>query len=291
MTGPATTTLDLPAALPRVGAIRAIAAREVSAALRNRWFMLYAGCFAVLSLSLSFVAMAGSGYSGFAGFGRTAASVINLAMLIVPLMGLSVGSASIAGERDRGTLQGLLAQPIAPWELLVGKWAGLALALAAALAIGFGSTALVMGLRETSAGFWSYAAIFGFSLLLAWAMLGFGMLISTFAKGAAPAQGIAVFTWLTLVFLGDLGLMSGSVALRWTAGELLVASLANPLQVFKILAIDRIHSSLDLLGPAGMYASRTMGAYLPWILAGLLTAWIAVPLAVAARRVSRRGIA
>lgn len=266
-----------------------VAAREIAAALRNRWFILYALCFAVLSLALSFVALAGTGRYGFAGFGRTAASLINLVLLIVPLMALTAGAGAVAGERERGTLETLLAQPVARWEVLLGKWLGLALALAAALAIGFGVTALLLGARGASAGLWRYGTIFGFSVLLAWAMLSVGLLISTLARSGTLALGVALFAWLALVFFGDLGLMSGAVALQLSAQELLIGALANPLQVFKLLAINRIHSSLDLLGPAGLYASRTFGAHLPWLLGGLLAAWVVLPLTLALAFFSRRG--
>lgn len=261
--------------------LRIIAAREIGSALRNRWFLLYAVCFAVLSLTLSLVALAGTGRFGFAGFGRTAASLINLVLLIVPLMALTIGAGCVAGERERGTLETLLAQPVARWEVLLGKWLGLALALAAALALGFGVTALVLGARGQSAGLWRYASIFGFSVLLAWAMLSVGVLISTVARSSALALGLAIFTWLVLVFFGDLGLMSTTITLHLSAQELLGAALVNPLQVFKLLAVSSIHRSLDLLGPAGLYAAQTFEGRLPWLLASILGAWLVLPLLLA----------
>ncbi len=261
--------------------LRVVAVREIGAALRNRWFLLYALCFAVLSLGLSFVALAGTGRYGFAGFGRTAASLVNLVLLIVPLMALTIGAGCVAGERERGTLETLLAQPIARWEVLLGKWIGLATAIAAALALGFGATALLLGARGQSAGLWRYASIFGFSVLLAWAMLSVGLLISVLARSSALALGVAIFTWLALVFFGDLGLMSTTIALKLSAQELLAAALANPLQVFKLLAISSIHRSLDLLGPAGLYAAQTFETRLPWLLAGILSTWTLTPLILA----------
>lgn len=282
-------TAAVPRAPSATGVMLVIAVRELGAALRNRWFLLYAVCFAVLSLALSFVALAGTGRYGFAGFGRTAASLINLVLLIVPLMSLTAGAGCVAGERERGTLETLLAQPVARWEVLLGKWLGLALALAAALALGFGATALLLGARGASAGLWRYATIFGFSVLLAWSMLSVGLLISVSARSTALALGVAIFGWLTLVFFGDLGLMGSAIALRLSAQELLMAALANPLQVFKLLAVSSIHRSLDLLGPAGMYAAQTFEGRLPWLLGTILGAWVLAPLVLAVLTFSWRG--
>ena len=98
--------------------------KELRDARRNRWFLLYAIAFAGLSLALAWLALSGAGNYGLAGFGRTSASLINLVLLIVPLMGLTLGALSLAGEREKGTLLYLLAQPINQLELLLGKFTG-----------------------------------------------------------------------------------------------------------------------------------------------------------------------
>ena len=81
---------------------------------------------------------------GLAGFGRTSASLINLVLLIVPLMGLTLGALSLAAEREKGTLLYLLAQPVNQLELLLGKFIGMSLALMATLTLGFGLTGLMI---------------------------------------------------------------------------------------------------------------------------------------------------
>ena len=91
------------------------------------------------------------------------------------------------------------------------------------------------------------------------AMLSVGLLISTLSRRSSVALGVAIFVWLTLVFLGDLGLMGSAIAFRLGADELFRLALLNPLQVFKMSAIGGIDASLDVLGPAGLYAMRTQG--------------------------------
>ncbi len=279
-----TRPIDLPPAAGGNGislfVVGVLARKEIRDALRNRWFLLYAICFAALSLGLASVALAGTGRFGVAGFGRTAASLVNLVLLIVPLMGLTLGAAALAGERERGTLETLLAQPIGKIEVLLGKFFGLGAAIAGALAAGFGTTALVLASRGASANSTQFLAIFVLSTLLGWSMLSIGMLISSLVRKTPVALGTAIFVWLILVFLGDLGLIGSALALRMNAAELLTAALANPLQVFKIFAISGMHRSLDLLGPAGLYASQTFGAALPWLLLGVLLAWILAPLSL-----------
>lgn len=262
--------------------ISLVARKEVRDALRNRWFLLYALSFAALSLALSRLSLGGGSAAGHAGFGRTAASLVNLVLLVVPLMGLTLGAASLASERERGTLGTLLAQPISRLELLLGKYGGLALALAAALALGFGLTAAILVLDGAAIDAAAFGRLVGFTILLALATLATGFLLSAFSRRVGAAMGLALFLWLVLVFLGDLGLMGTAVTLRLEPGTLFAVALLNPLEAFKIAAVGALTGALDVLGPAGAYATRRLGVWLTPALVAVLVAWIALPLSLSA---------
>ncbi len=267
-----------------------LAQKELTDARRNRWFLLYALAFAVLSLFLAWLALSGAGSYGVAGFGRTTASLINLVLLIVPLMGLTLGALSLAGERENGTLLYLLAQPIDQRELLLGKFIGLALSLMAALGVGFGLTALLIAIRGGGADAASYAVLLGLASLLAVVSLSLGFLISAAVQRSATAIGIALFLWLLLVFFGDLGIMGSAIVMQLDVGQLLTVALINPLQLFKIAAVLDIRQNLEVLGPAGIYALRRWDSQLMPLLIGLLIAWIIAPLLLSMRLFRRRGV-
>jgi Cu-processing system permease protein len=127
-----------PAAPTWAGGIGRFARREFRDALSSKWFLLYTVAFTALAVGVSFLSLSGVGSHGFAGFGRTAAGLLNLIMLVVPLMALTAGAGAIAGERERGTLLYLLAQPVSRTQVLLGKYQGLSTALVCSLCIGFG---------------------------------------------------------------------------------------------------------------------------------------------------------
>ena len=264
--------------------------KELRDALRNRWFLLYAVAFAALSLALAWFSASGAGSYGVAGFGRTTAGLINLILLIVPLMGLTLGALALAGEREKGTLIYLLAQPVSGGELLLGKFIGLALALTAALVIGFGLTGVLMAFAGGGGDFVIYLTLLALSVLLGIASLSLGFLISAAVRRAATAVGLALFLWLALVYFGDLGLMGTAVVLQLDIQQLLALALVNPLQVFKIAAVLDLRDNLEVLGPAGIYAFRTYGVALWPLLVGLLLAWVVAPFALAARVFKKRGV-
>jgi Cu-processing system permease protein len=268
--------------------VAAFARKELRDSLRNRWFMLYTGAFTVLALSLSFVSMGGTGMEGFAGFGRTAASMINLVILIIPLMALTAGASSLVAERERGVLAYVLTHPVSRAELLAGKFLGLAAAMFASIALGFGVSALAIALGGGGTRAEAFVWMVLVAFVLALAMLSVGLLISACARRQGVAMGVALAAWLAFVFLGDLGLMGGALVLGLRAQDMFHLSLVNPLQTFKIASLGAIHASLDVLGPAGAYATQRYGGSLGWLLAAALAVWTAVPLGLAMLVFSRR---
>ncbi len=265
--------------------------KEINDSFNNRWFMLYAVAFTGLALLLSWLSLSsgGAGYSGFAGFERTAASLVNLVLLVVPLMALTIGAGSLAGEREQGTLSYLLAQPINRTEVLFGKYLGLAISLLGALAVGFGVSAAVIASRSGQADAAAYGLLVGFAFILALGMLSLGFLVSILTRKTAVATGVALFLWLILVLVGDLGLMGSTLAFKLPIQTLFNLALLNPLQVFKMSALIGINATLDVLGPAGIYAMQTYRDSLTWLFLGSLLAWIGLPLGLTWVMFYRRG--
>jgi Cu-processing system permease protein len=271
------------------GIVLTIARKEIRDSLRNRWLLLYAVAFAVLSFSLSYLSLAGSGSYGVAGFGRTAAGLVNLVLLIVPLMALTVGAGSVAGDAERGSLGYLLSQPVRRAEVLLGKYAGLAFAMVATLALGFGGSGAVMARGGAAGDVRSYTLLVALSFVLALAMLSVGFLISVLTRKASVALGVALFLWLALAFFSDLGLMGGTLAFKLHVSDLFRLALVNPLQVFKMAVLGSIHATLDVLGPAGFYATQKYGDALGLIFGISLALWILVPLGLAVALFGRKG--
>lgn len=260
--------------------VAAIAVKEAQAGFRNRWFVLYAVMFSAVSIGFSLMALSGSQLTGQPGFGRTSAGLLNLMLLIAPLMGLTIGAQSIATDREDRSLDYLLAQPVSPGEVYFGKYLGAAISLSLLMLFGFGLAGVTLSLKGTTAGFVDYLTLIAFTLCLGLGMLSAGYLVSSWADEPATALGIALTIWLVLVLAGDLGLMGGSIAMELRPDTLLTLTLLNPLDVYKILSVDRLQPSLDVLGPAGTYATRELGNALAPTLVAILALWVVVPLPI-----------
>lgn len=258
-----------------------IARKELRDAVRNRWFLLYTAAFVGLALALSYLSLAGAGITGMAGYGRTAASLINLVLLIIPLIALTMGAQTLAGEQERRTLAYLLAQPVTRLEIFCGKYLGLALSLLASVGLGFGISGLVLAFSGAAGDPFAYAALALLAYLLSLIMLSVGFLVSSLTQRVGVAIGVGLFLWLVFVFVGDLGLMGTAMSMQVPIGTLFWLALINPLQVFKMAAILQLHATLDVLGPAGIFAVREYGQALLPIFAAVTAVWILLPAATA----------
>ncbi len=277
MTGLTTTVTER----PEVHIVGTIARKELRTTVTSRWFWMWSVAFVGLAALLVMVALPGSRLGAEVGFGRAAASLVTLVQIIVPLMGLTLGAMSIAGQKESGALRFLMSHPVSRTEAFWGTYLGLAGALGIAAGGGFGIAGVLTAMRGVSAGAGTFVWIAVLSWLLALGMLGVGMAISTLTTGSGSALGVAIFVWLVMVFIGDLGLMGTSVATGMPVGVLFIGALLNPVEVFRLTALTTFSGSLDILGPAGTYAVDTLGDLLLPALFTVLLLWVSVPAAIA----------
>lgn len=237
-----------------------IAARDVREAVRNRWFLLSAGSFLVLSLALSLLGLAGAQRSGLAGYDRTTASLLNLALLFVPLITLSLGGLGIAGELDEGSLGTLLAQPVTRAEVFFGKFLGLLGAVWASMLAGFGVTGVFVGLGAGGGNIHIFLGLIGLVMLLGAATLALGTLLSVALRSRARVIGAAFAVWLLLVYVSDLGTIGLAVARRLEPGQIFFLALLNPVEQARVLGTLALSGRLDVLGPVGVFGLDHFGA-------------------------------
>jgi len=259
-----------------------IVRKEAGESIKNRWFLLYTVCFSLLALLLLFLASSRSEIAGYSGFGKTAASLINLVLLFVPLIALVTGAISISSERENGTLSYLLSHPITKSEIFVGKFIGTLIPIWFSISLGFGLAGIGVAIGGGEGDVSKYVITALLSALLAASLLSIGLLVSAYSKKASKAIGIAVFLWLLFIILGDLGIMGTTVAMGLGIKQVFVLALLNPAEVFKIASVLALSPRFEILGPAGIYAVRTFGKEgIFYLLFAIMLLWTLIPLGYA----------
>ncbi len=263
--------------------VAAVARKELRDAVSSSWLILYAALFTVLALGLSYLGERNLGSVGFENFSRTTASLLNLCLLLAPLAALSLGAGAIAGERDRGALTYLLAQPLNRWELLIGKFVGLSASIGIATLAGFGAAGIAIAFYASTLDVGTYLMLVGLVLALVCVMTGLGLVASVVSATRVQALGLGLLIWFVAVFVFDLLLIGMVSATSLGGGGLMLALLLNPVEIFRVLAIIHLEPDLQILGPFGSYLMERAGTGgATAILSVALGAWIVVPVSLAA---------
>jgi Cu-processing system permease protein len=267
--------------------IAAVAAKEFSDRLRNRWVLAVALVFTAFSLAITYFGSAAQGQIGPRSIEATIASLVSLVIYLIPLIALLLGFDAIVGERERGSLDLLLALPITRLELLLGKYLGLAAALALSTLAGFALVAALLWQRFGAAGLYHYGGFVASSVLLGLAFLSLALLLSVLARDRTRASGLAIALWFAMVLVFDLLLLgllvaSGGELGGWFGGDRFAyLLLLNPADVFRILNVFSLDDMARLYGLASV-VPPALGN--PWLMGGAMLAWIAAPLALAGWR-------
>jgi ABC-type transport system involved in multi-copper enzyme maturation permease subunit len=256
-----------------------LAGKEIRESLRNRWFVLYTVSFCLLTLLiLSIAPESGGEIAGMSGYGRTAASLISLVLLFIPLIALVTGAISISGDRESGTLQYLLSHPVTKSEIFLGKFAGILVPICFSISLGFGLAGMGVAVRGGTGNAVEFVITALLSGLLAASMLSVGFVVSVFSGRASKAIGIAVFLWLLCIIVGDLGIMGTTAAMDLGIRQVFVLALLNPAEVFKIASVLVLSPRFEILGPVGVYAVRTFGRDgVIYLLLSIMALWTLVP--------------
>jgi Cu-processing system permease protein len=269
------------------------AKQEVTIAVRSRWVQVFAVVFAVLALLVASSGYILSGGSGMQDFSRTAVSLVQLVLLLVPLASLVFGVLALSPERGAAEL--LYSQPISRAAVLAGKLLGLFQALAAAQAVGFGAAGLVVFSQVGDAGAAGFVGAVAGSLVLTAVFLGVAAFVSSGVGGRRRARALAtaLAIWFVAVVLFDVAALGVASMLRSGSASrlLMIAVLVNPVDAVRTAALLVIDGTAAF-GASSLALFRfTHGAAGAAALIALsLVTWIVVPVFAAAWRLVRMDV-
>ncbi|MFV0680157.1 ABC transporter permease subunit [Ottowia sp.] len=260
--------------------VATLASKEFRDRLRNRWVLAVALVFAVFSLVIAYAGGAQQGAVGLRSLEFTITSLVSLVIYLVPLIALLLGFDAIVGERERGSLDLLLAHPITRGELLLGKYLGLALALALAMLAGLATVGVVLVAQFGNRALFHYTGFVASALLMGLAFLSLAVLVSVLVRDRTRASGAAIVLWFLFVLVFDLVLLGVLVATAGYYGGAIFPYLLllNPTDVFRIINVFSVEDVRSAYGLVSMVPPALSNMA---VLAGVMLAWIAVPLALA----------
>jgi Cu-processing system permease protein len=265
---------------------------ELVLAIRSRWLQLFAVVFAGLALAVASAGYILSGGYGVQDFSRTAVSLVQIVLLLVPLASLVFGG--LALTPDRGAAELLYSQPVPRGVILIGRMLGLWLALAAAELVGFGVAGLVVQTQAGLEGLWRYGALVLTAVAITGVFLAIATLLASVSAGRRTrVLAAALVVWFLTVVLFDVVVLGVATMLRsGSASRLLIsATLISPVDAARTGALLAIEGTAAF-GAASLALLRFTGG--PGMAAALvvlsLAVWLVAPLWLAARALARADI-
>lgn len=265
---------------------------ELVLAVRSRWLQTFAILFAGLALAVASAGYILSGGHGVQDFSRTAVSLVQIVLLLVPLAALVFGG--LALTPDRGAAELLYSQPVPRGAILIGRMLGVWLALTAAELIGFGMAGLVVQSQAGLEGLSRYGALVVTAVAITGVFLAIATLLASLNAGRRTrVLAAALVVWFIAVVLFDIAVLGVASMLRsGSASRLLIsATLINPVDAARTGALLAIEGTAAF-GAASLALLRfTGGVEMAAALVVLsLAAWFVAPLWLAARALSRADI-
>ena len=269
--------------MKRADVVRTVAVKEVADRLRDRWIWTVIALVLVTTLAVAFLGAAPVGVVGARGSSVIMASMLNLAVYLVPLLALVMGAGVIIDEKRRGILDLILVYPISSGEYFLGTFLGYATALSIALVASFVPTAFVLAFT-TGINLGEYSLLLVLILALGSAFLALSFLISILARDHARAVASSVLVWICAVLVFDLVLVGALVLYPDVPPSIFgLTLLLNPADIFRLLAFSWVGSAAAPLGLA------TVAPPFPaTVLVAVLLSWAIVPLVLSHRLFQRR---
>lgn len=260
-----------------------VAKKEFADNARNKWILTLIAIFLILSIAASF--MAGQGRVGE--MDVTVGVLISISSMLVPIISIMLGYATISGEAESGALSVVLACPVRRIEVLFGKFVGLGAVMCFSILVGFGTAGIIMAATTEQAQWGGYLAFMLLTMLLGLLYLSLSVCFSSVLKRRVTSlgAGVVVFFW---------GMICGMVAmglLMATGGSITDFLSGDTSGIPDWFWFEVFLSPQDGSGTATMLAfgeTELLGYVInlpPWISIGTLvlaqSIWTLVPLVLA----------
>lgn len=264
-----------------------IAKQQLTLILRSKWLVSFGLLFLLLAFFV--VYFSDTSGSGYVGFNRMTASLLNLTLLMIPLISLLMGSLFIAGEKEDGGLLLLMTYPIHSRSILTGKFFGLLTAIGTVLTAGYGVALLSTFFVSSNTSMTVMFQFYGLSFLLAAIFVSLSIWIGLRSRSRFHALGVSLIVWALTVLFYEFIIMGISVLIP-KSGILSLLSISiflNPVELIRVWGILSLDGA-SVFGP-GLYdftiwAKEWTGTLL-FVFTTLL--WIVIPFFFSKRTIKR----
>lgn len=232
---------------------------EIKYSIREKWFLLYFILFCGLMAGFLWSGITESQILGFSGLSRVLITYIEITIIILPLFILITTVRSVVMEKETLVLEYMISLPVSTsdyyWGKFVGRFVIIIIPILTAIA-GSVIWAIIEGFHIPS------AMVFFYSLLvisLSLCFLGLSYFISSISRKQDTAILTAFFVWFLFVMFIDVALLGLFLKFHININIILAATLANPIELFRIAAYSLFDPKLAIIGPIAWTVMAKLG--------------------------------
>jgi Cu-processing system permease protein len=271
-------------------AVYGIFAQTFKDALRTKWLISFTIVFLLLAINIPVLVLLAGGYLPPNYLSVFLTNLVAVSFPFLPLLALPMGSMVIVEEKESGTLEYMMSNPISRFEFILGRLLGMAVATSSVVLLGYGIAA-VIAYNADFAGYGEVAITVGVGLALNATMLGIAMTVSTLSRRKWTALGTAIFIWFLLTALSNveyLAIITTLISGPWVA---MIFVLLNPIQIATLLVPGLTGIDLSQQGSVGFLMAHLFHAA-AWVVLGVaLTIWLVFFLALTVFIFTRQDLA
>jgi len=268
-------------------AIWTITGQTFTDSIRSKWLLVFGAIFFVLATSVTLLNFAADGFDLAAVqqmcdsycppnfVSQYLSGFVAVVYPYLPLLTLPMGAALIVEERELGTLQYIMSNPISKADFLLGRMIGMLLATELIVTVGFGiATVLVFG--NNLGQYPPFALATGAAFLLNGIMLFLAMIVSALVGRKTTAIGISVIIWLVFTVIATAGNLALYVSLRAGPWASLPTMVLNPVDAAQNYAMLLLGTDIKTTSETGLLITALFGANTGYALATILFGWLIV---------------
>jgi len=240
-----------------------LAKKEIMDNFRNYWIIILTIIFSILVLVFSYFGSTGIS-SGWRELNQTINLLKSPVILIIPIISLMLGYASIVREIQEGSMGSLLSYPIKRYEVVLGKFLGLGSVITIIILIGFLISGGIISLNTSDPDFLYYFGFIGATILLGLGFLSVSLFLSSILKRRSTAIGTAIFIWIFFAIIWQILLIGILVSSFISGNDFSSYNMINYFNIINpLMAITYYGNS----GPPELH----------WLLISYIS-WIVIPL-------------
>lgn len=179
-------------------AVYTVAKKEFSDNVRNKWILLLVAIFVILTIASSIM----SGGGKISEMESTVGALMGMSAMLVPIIAIMLGYATISGEAESGALSIVLTCPVSRFDVLLGKFLGLGSVICFSVLVGYGGSGLVIAASAGGGDWAGYVAFMLLTMLLGMLYLSLSVCFSSVLRRRVTSLAAGVFVFFMGMIIG-----------------------------------------------------------------------------------------